>query len=262
MASKSISTTDRYITLVVDYWTEIVGDYPNCKMRWHYSAYLHFSAYGSVQYDGAVFTFHTTPHKFNINFSTNGAGNTGTIASGYVDLPYGNGQSVYHTPRVSLSCGNLSASGSIGASISMPKPSTYHCENPRDIKAKSVTLDYKLSNVHNFWRAYLWDSISDKGWSVSPDNKDGTVTLTDLAPETRYKITVKVVDRNGNVALTGGKYAEFTTAVDQLRVGIKVDGQIKRARVWLKKDGKCIKVKKGFYKIDGQVKRIKNLGGV
>ena len=82
-----------------------------------------------------------------------------------------------------------------------------------------------------------------------------------MTPETHYKITLKVVDRNGALALTGGKYAEFTTAVDQLRIGIKIEGQIKRARVYLKKDGKCIKVKKGFYKKDGKMKRIKNLGG-
>ena len=143
----------------------------------------------------------------------------------------------------------------------MPKPSIYHCENPRDIKAKSVTLDYKLSNEHNFWRAYLWDSISGNTWNVNPDNTDGTVTLTDLTPETHYKITLKVIDRNDALALTGGKYAEFTTAVDQLRIGIKTEGQIRRARVYLKKDGKCIKVKKGFYKKDGKIKRIKNLGG-
>lgn len=262
MPSKVIKTNNQYVNLVVDYSTEIVGDYPNCLMRWHYSAYLSFSAYGGIDYNGATFTFHTKVHTFNIHYYTGSSGNSPVFASGTLDLPYGKGQSVYHAPGVALNCGNIYyASGSIGASISMPKPSIYHCENPRDIKAKSATFDYKLSNEHNFWRAYLWDSISDNTWNIDPDNTDGTVTLTDLTPETHYKITLKVIDRNGALALTGGKYVEFTTAVDQLRIGIKIGGQIRRARVYLKKDGKCIKVKKGFYKKDGKVKRIKNLGG-
>lgn len=262
MASKSIATNNKYVTLVVDYSTEIVGDYPNCVMRWHYSAYLSFSAYGGIDYDGATFTFHNKVHTFNIHYYTGSTGNSPVFASGTLDLPYGNGQSVYHAPGVVLNCGSIYyASGSVEASISMPKPDVYHCENPRDIKAKSATIDYKLNNQHNFWRVYLLDVISDKTWNVNPDNKSGTVTLTDLNPETHYKITVVVVDRNGSSALYGGKYAEFTTAVDQLRIGIKIDGQVKRARVYLKKDGKCIKVKKGFYKKEGKVKRIKNLGG-
>lgn len=247
------------IHMYVDYWTELINDWPNIKMRWHYSMFFKadYSA-NSLAWDGAVFMFHTNRHVFNVNMY--GATQTGVLASGVLDLPFGNGPSVYHTPGCSTSFGNFSASGVLGESQSVAGPSTYHAENPRNVNPFDAVVDYKLSNVRNYWRVYLWDSYHDKTWNVSPDNASGSIKLTGLNPETSYHITTKVVDRNGTVQYTGGVYAAFTTPADQLKIAFNQNGRLKIVRVFYNDNGTIRKVKKVYRNINGNIKKGVNFG--
>lgn len=118
MTRKDCGSNTSGIHMMVDYWTELVGSWPNIKMRWHYSMFIKEDYWqNSLQWNGAVFMFHTNKHTFNINLS--GATQTGVLAAGVLDLPFGNGPSVYHTPGCSTSFGNFSASGVLGESQSV-----------------------------------------------------------------------------------------------------------------------------------------------
>lgn len=259
MTRKDCGSNTSGIHMMVDYWTELVGNWPNIKMRWHYSMFIKEDYWqNSLQWNGAVFMFHTNKHTFNINLS--GATQTGVLAAGVLDLPFGNGPSVYHTPGCSTSFGNFSASGVIGESQSVGGPSVYECGNPRNINPFDAAIDYKLSNVRNYWRVYLWCAITGKTWNVSPDNGNGSIKVTGLNPESSYKITTKVVDRNGTVQYTGGVYASFTTPADQLKIAFNQGGRVKVARVYYNHNGTIKKVKKVYRNINGSVKKGVNYG--
>ena len=168
--------------------------------------------------------------------------------------------SVYHTPGCSTSFGNFSASGVLGESQSVGGPNVYECGNPRNINPFDAAIDYKLSNVRNYWRVYLWCAITGKTWNVSPDNGNGSIKVTGLNPESSYKITTKVVDRNGTVQYTGGVYASFTTPADQLKIAFNQGGRVKVARVYYNHNGTIKKVKKVYRNINGSVKKGVNYG--
>lgn len=259
MGRKDCGSNVHGIHMYVDYWTELVDDWPNIKMRWHYSMFIK-EDYGqnSLQWYNAVFNFHTNKHVFNVNIS--GAMQTGVLAAGTLDLPFGNGPSVYHTPGCSTSFGNFSSSGVIGETQTIPGPSVYQCENPRSINPFDAIIDYKLSNVRGYWRTYLWDSYSQKTWNVSPDTGNGSVKLTGLSEETSYHVTTKVVDRDGNVRYTGGVFASFTTIADQLKIALNQNGRLVVARVFYNSGGRIYKVKKAYRNQNGTIKKINNFG--
>ena len=229
MTRKDCGSNTSGIHMMVDYWTELVGSWPNILMRWHYSMFIKEDYWqNSLQWNEAVFMFHTNQHTFNVNLS--GATQTGVLAAGVLDLPFGNG------------------------------PSAYECSNPRNINPFDAVIDYKLSNVRNYWRVYLWCAITGKTWNVSPDNGNGSIKVTGLNPESSYKITTKVVDRNGTVQYTGGVYASFTTPADQLKIAFNQGGRVKVARVYYNHNGTIKKVKKVYRNINGSVKKGVNYG--
>ena len=91
MTRKDCGSNTSGIHMMVDYWTELVGNWPNIKMRWHYSMFIKEDYWqNSLQWNEAVFMFHTNKHTFNVNLS--GATQTGVLAAGVLDLPFGNGQ--------------------------------------------------------------------------------------------------------------------------------------------------------------------------
>ena len=259
MTRKDCGSNIHGIHMIVDYWTELVGNWPNIYMRWHYSMFIKEDyANNHLRYDGAVFMFHTNQHIFNVNIS--GITSTEVLASGTLDLPFGNGPSVYHTPGCSTSFGNFSSSGVLGESQRVNAPNVYQCSNPRNINPFSAVIDYELSNEHNYWRLYLWCAISGQTWVVSPDNGNGSIKLIALTPESSYKITAKVMDRNGNVLYTGGVYASFTTPADQLKIAFNQGGRVRVARVYYNYNGTIEKVKKVYMNVNGSVKKGVNYG--
>lgn len=258
MGTLVCNTSASGIKMVVDYSTELVGTWPNIVMRWHYQMYMTEQAYWSLQWNGAAFNFHTNVHYFNINIS--GATQTGILAAGTLDLPFGNGPSVYHTPGVSTAFGNFSASGVLGETQTISGPSVYQAQNPRNINPFDAVVDYKLSNVKGYWRVYLWDYYSGKTWNVSPDNADGSIKIANLSAETNYRITTKVVDRNGTVRYTGSNFATFTTPADQLKIAFNQSGRLKIARVYYNSGGSIKKVKKVYRNNNGNIKKGVNYG--
>lgn len=259
MATKEVATNVAYLYLCVDYSTSIVGDYPNIKFRFSYKMRFHLTAYGSVQYTGATFKFGYNSHSFNVNYTAPaGGGYSSYLVSGTIDYDWGKNRSVTKEPTFSTSFGNVSASGSVSATQTIPEPSVYQCENPRDVTPFEATIDYLLTNSHNYWRVYLLDSISNKTWDVDPNTEDGSITLTNLTPETRYNITACVIDRNESLVYTGGIYAAFTTLVDQAKLFIKQSGSWKKGKAFLKKDGSWVKIKKVYLKQNGSWNKATN----
>ena len=250
------------INMVVDISTSIQGNYPNAKLRVNFGVYFTAQYYqNSLVWNGATFYFDGT--GFSLSVNGYGAGrypSSGYTCSGYKEYSLGNDYTLTKSISVSTAFGNFSSSGELSASGSIAAPTKYDCSNPRNITPKSATIDYYLTNKNNYWRIYLWDKLSGKTWNVSPDNGNGTVTLTDLNPETNYQITTKVVDRSGNVKYTGDVFATFTTPTDQLKLCFNNSGSFKIARVFYNQGGIIKKVKKGFINQNGTINRFKNAG--
>lgn len=267
MARVECGTTISGIYCVCDYSAYPVGNYPNIVMRIDYQFRVRM-AYAQNSISGYTnFWFHTKKHNVNIPYTV-GAVTTGVLASGSVDISWGSGVSVTHAPGYGIELPGPSGPGSGGSgsstvsiTSSIPAPTRYDCDNPRNITPTSATIDYHLSNKNNYWRVYLWDKISGKTWNVSPDNGNGTVTLTDLDPETNYQITTKVVDRSNIVRYTGGVFATFKTLTDQLKLYFNDNGVLKVARVFYNQNGTIKKVKKAFTNIGGTIKMVSNARG-
>ena len=264
MARVECSTSVNGIYCVCDYNAYPVGNYPNIVMRIDYSFRVRM-AYAQNSIAGYTkFWFHTKSHTVNIPY-TAGAVTTGVLASGSIDISWGSGVSVTHVPGYGIELPGATGPGSGGSgsstvsiTSSIPAPIRYDCSNPRNITPTSATIDYYLTNKNNYGRVYWWDKTSDKGWSVSPDNGNGTVILTDLNPETNYQITTKVVDRKDTVRYTGGVFATFTTLTDQLKLALNIDGVLKVVKAFYNQDGLIKKVKKGFINQNGFILRFKN----
>lgn len=259
MATHDISTSVRGVYLRVKYNVYVDGNYPSITMRVTYSTCFYFPNGGTVQWNGAYMNVGGDNRQFSINHS--GPGESATCTSGTLRYGFGNSQSKTQRISVYTKFGNILADGAFTVSASIPGPSTYQIDDVSEITPFTARVNYRLSNVRNYWRIRVKDTISGKTWSVNPDNGNGTSVLTNLKPETKYSLKAEVLNRSGGVSYTGVG-VEFTTIADQLKLAFNQSGNLKMARVFYNDNGVIKKVKKCYVNQNGSIKRVKNYGGV
>ncbi|WP_418291043.1 hypothetical protein [Massilicoli timonensis] len=185
MATATCSTSITGITLVCDYSYSAVGDYPNTVMRVSYSFKLR-KAYSNNAIHGTVdFWFHTKHHSVRVD--TEGAGDTGVLASGSVDIAWGTRRTVSHAPGFGVTS-TWGYTGSSTVVITGTIPAPKFSAGINSYTYKSATFDvYLETNPNNFYKVKVYN---DSGYLYA-DNVGSSVTITGLSPNTGYTFHIE-----------------------------------------------------------------------
>lgn len=200
-----------YTSGICRYSTEVVGTWPNIKMRYHYAFYVYASETSSGSWSG-YFWFHTASH--NCTASWKGKGTFGPFVSGTIDIDWGtNSRKQTHAPGWGFVAngGTSKCNGTCSATHTLGLPSVYSVTGNKDITVNSANVTTSFTNAYGYYRYYLADTKgSGKTWHAYRSDST-TLSLTGLSTYTDYTIAMKVVDRNNNVVATGGATTSFKT---------------------------------------------------
>lgn len=263
MAQAIVGTTDYYTRAACNANGYAVGIYPNLLLHIDYNFQIGFTGQGGSWYQNNYrFGFHQDVHYVNLNISGGGGYWSPAMAAGAIVLGWGNGESCYHVPGFSGS-GYFSFSGNIGIGASLARPTSYQIRQGSitNVSQFSATLGTIISpNAGGYYVGKIYDTLTGKTYGEYFNN-NLNLNITGLTPNTTYKMSVRVYDRNYNLLLNG-KNAEagtFTTLSDQQKVWMKINGEWIKVKLWIKINGEWKKVKNLYIKINGEWKKIKNL---
>lgn len=185
--------------------SSVEGDYPNIKQRISWEVGIYCSGNSTHNYN-------TKEIKINGGTVWSGTFNVGNgyhvLASGSYTVGFGNNYKVSNKFTWSY----YDSSGEATFSDSFSTPSVWQVDSSSDVGVDSAKVKTTINNVKGYWRYYLYCTKTGQSWYTSnPQSASATLTLSDLKVYTDYTITMRVIDRNGNVVLQNSASASFKT---------------------------------------------------
>lgn len=231
----------RYIRAVDDYGT--ASDYvsatfktlPNVPTAGTVTA-------GSITYKSAKLTFSgfnastgATISKY--QYSTNKSTWKDTTATSVTLSSLSPNTSYTYYVRVVDNYSQTSATVSVKFTTSKPAKPTAGTVSVSDITPFGAVISWSGFSISAGASSYKYQYYINSWIDLTTSTR---LELSNLTPETTYKVYIRMVDNYGTASSSAT--VTFTTLVDQLKVDINVDGVIKKARVFYNDNGSIKKV--------------------
>lgn len=149
--------------------------------------------------------------------------------------------------------------------VSESEKMTFRTSKPDKPTKGTVTVhDITPFGCHAYWSGfsvspgatgfYYQYSFNGTEWTSYGIERD--IVFSDLNPETKYTIWIRIVDNFGTVSDAAS--VSFTTLVDQVKMPVVINGKINSTRMWMVKDGQALKTKRVYVVQNGSAKKLTN----